>query len=121
MGIDYVAVGERIRRIRKEQKMSQEKLAELIDVSTPHMSNIENGKTKFSLQVLIDLANSLNTTPDALLLDQIKGQDKARCMVIEDWPRAVRLFCSADFIDWRIRSNYKKILKQYERKLNKKE
>ena len=93
MEIDYEEVGEGIRRIRKEQKLSQEKLAELIDVSTPHMSNIENGKTKFSLQVLIDLANSLNTTPDALLLDQIKGQDKARCMVIEEIGREL-LDCS---------------------------
>ena len=47
--------------------MSQETLAMRIDVSIPHMSNIENGKTKFSLQVLLSLAEALNVTPDALL------------------------------------------------------
>ena len=61
MEIDYAEVGSRIKHRRKELGMSQEKLAELIDVSVPHMSNIENGKTRFSLQVLVDLTNALNT------------------------------------------------------------
>ena len=42
--IDYAELGKRIKRIRGEKKISQEKLAEMIDVSIPHMSNIENGK-----------------------------------------------------------------------------
>ena len=68
MEVDYVAIGKRIKQLRREQYMSQETLAMRIDVSIPHMSNIENGKTKFSLQVLLSLAEALNVTPDALLV-----------------------------------------------------
>ena len=68
MEVDYVAIGKRIKQLRREQYMSQETLAMRIDVSIPHMSNIENGKTKFSLQVLLSLAEALNVTPCWLAL-----------------------------------------------------
>ena len=112
MKLDYAAMGKRIKRLRREQRLSQERLAELIDVSTPHMSNIENGKTKFSLQVLIDLANALNTTPDVLLLDQMKSQDKTRCMVIEEIDRELSdcTMAQMTLIEESVR-NTKKILK----------
>ena len=71
MDIDYLAIGKRIKAYRKERKMSQEELAEEIDISVPHMCNIENGKTKFSLPILVGLANALAVRPDALLYDQI--------------------------------------------------
>ena len=59
MDIDYLAIGKRIKAYRKERKMSQEELAEEIDISVPHMCNIENGKTKFSFPILVGLANAL--------------------------------------------------------------
>ncbi|MDE7326589.1 MAG: helix-turn-helix domain-containing protein [Lachnospiraceae bacterium] len=68
MEADYLAIGKRIKQLRREQNMSQERLALQIEVSIPHMSNIENGKTKFSLPVLISLADALDVTPDALLV-----------------------------------------------------
>ena len=41
----------------------------------PHMSNIERGKTKVSLATLIDIANPLDTTLDALICDNlVKGK-----------------------------------------------
>ncbi len=122
MKLDYAAMGKRIKRLRREQRLSQERLAELIDVSTPHMSNIENGKTKFSLQVLIDLANALNTTPDVLLLDQMKSQDKTRCMVIEEIDRELSdcTMAQMTLIEESV-LNTKKILKSYEKKMNRKE
>ena len=47
MDIDYLAIGKRIKAYRKERKMSQEELAEEIDISVPHMCNIENGNSAF--------------------------------------------------------------------------
>ena len=39
------------------------------------MSNIERGKTKVSLATLIDIANALDTTFDALICDNlVKGE-----------------------------------------------
>ena len=54
--MDYYAIGQRIRKIRKAHKLSQETLSERIGISVTHMSHIETGNTKLSLPVLVDLA-----------------------------------------------------------------
>ena len=120
--LDYEELGKRIKRIRGERKISQEKLAEMIDVSIPHMSNIENGKTKFSLQVFANLANALNTTPDMLLLGQMKSQDRTHCMVIEEIDRELAgcTMAQMTLIEEVVR-NMKKVLVQYDRKMKRKD
>lgn len=70
---DYYAIGKRIQRTRKAQKITQEKLAELTDLSPSHMSHIESGKTKVSLPSLISIANALHTTVDSLLHENIEA------------------------------------------------
>ena len=36
-------IGEKIRRLRKQRKLTQEQLAEMIDISARNLSNIESG------------------------------------------------------------------------------
>ena len=67
--MDYQAIGQRIRKIRKARNLSQEKLSELVDISVPHMSHIETGNTKLSLPVLVDIAAALEVRTDDLLSD----------------------------------------------------
>ena len=67
--MDYYAIGQRIRRYRKAQGLSQEQLAEKVNISTTHMSHIENGGTKLSLQVFAELAEALHVSADCLLYD----------------------------------------------------
>ena len=54
--ISYYEIGQRVRKFRKAYGLSQEELAEKVGISTTHMSHIETGNTKLSLQVLVDLA-----------------------------------------------------------------
>lgn len=68
--MDYYAIGQRIRKIRKAQNISQERLAEVIGISVTHMSHIETGNTKLSLQVLVDLAAALEVSTDDLLFEK---------------------------------------------------
>lgn len=49
--------------------MSQEELAEEVDISVTHMSHIETGNTKLSLPVLVSIATSLDVRTDDLLND----------------------------------------------------
>lgn len=70
--LDYVAIGYRIRAVRKEKGLSQEDLCDLIDVTQSHVSHIESGKTKLSLIALVAIANALGTTPDGLLYDNVE-------------------------------------------------
>lgn len=59
---------ENIKRIRTEKKLSQEKLAELSNLSSPFISDIENGKKWGSFETLVSIANALEVEPYELLL-----------------------------------------------------
>ncbi len=72
--IDYAALGTRIRQARAERGFTQERLAEMVNISLSHMSNIETGRTKVSLTILVDLANTLNVTVGYLLESAFGGR-----------------------------------------------
>ena len=65
--MDYYKIGQRIRKIRKAHGLSQEELAEKVNISTTHMSHIETGNTKLSLSVFVDIAAALEVRTDDLL------------------------------------------------------
>ena len=71
MQIDYRDIGNRIRAERMKQKISQEKLAEMVDVGTTHISHIETGNTIPSMKVFIAIINALNLSSDELLRNHI--------------------------------------------------
>lgn len=60
-------LGFRIKQCRKLQKLTQEKLAELINVSPHYIYEIEKGKKTMSLSTLIDISSVLNISVDYLL------------------------------------------------------
>ena len=76
--MDYYLIGQKIRKYRKAQGISQEQLAERIGVSVTHMSHIETGNTKLSLPVFVAIADSLNVRTDDLLSDGQSGADPSR-------------------------------------------
>ena len=53
-------VGKRIREYRQKHKMSQEKLSEIIDIDSKHLSNIELGKNMPNPQLLLKIAATFN-------------------------------------------------------------
>lgn len=61
-------MGNRIAARRKDLKISQNQLAEEVDISSKHMSNIERGRERPSFEVFIGLCNALRVTPDYLLM-----------------------------------------------------
>lgn len=67
--MDYYEIGQRIRKARKAQGLSQEQLAEKVSISTTHMSHIETGNTKLSLAVLVDISVALGAKTDELLFE----------------------------------------------------
>lgn len=73
--MDYYEIGQRIRKFRKAKNLSQEQLAEKVGISVTHLSHIETGNTKLSLQVFVDIANQLSVQTDELLneLSQINN------------------------------------------------
>ena len=65
---DMKACGDRIRILRKEKNMTQESLAEALNVSSYHLRRIEGGKDGASLDLLIDIAEYFGASLDYLIL-----------------------------------------------------
>ncbi len=53
-------VGRRIREYRQKYKMSQETLAEIIEIDSKHLSNIELGKNMPNPQLLLKIAKTFD-------------------------------------------------------------
>lgn len=67
MKVDYEMIGKRVREKRTEAHMSQEKLAELTDLSSVFISNIETNSKKPSLESLLLISSALGINLDELL------------------------------------------------------
>lgn len=61
-------IGKRIKSARMEGNLSQIKFAELINVSTPYLSDIENGKTNLSLEIFTRIVETLQVSADSLIM-----------------------------------------------------
>ena len=57
MAIDYALVGSRIHKARKDKNMTQEVLAEKLDVSVAFLSRVECGNTEISLKRVSQILN----------------------------------------------------------------
>ncbi len=60
-------VGENYRILRKQHGLTQEKAAEISNVTTEYLCKFENGIYNARVNTLIDLCNSVGTTPTSLL------------------------------------------------------
>jgi DNA-binding helix-turn-helix protein len=67
----YKAIGARIREVRIQKNMSQAELAEKAFISVPHMSEVENGKTKLRLSTFVYITEALQVSADVLLRTNI--------------------------------------------------
>ena len=59
MNVDYKLIGNRIKTERKKQGITQEVLAERLDVSIGYISQVERGITKISLDLLGKISSVL--------------------------------------------------------------
>ena len=70
------AIGRRIKSARERKRLTQEQLAELIDLSPMHISVIERGVKPPKLETLVNIANVLDVSADNLLQDVVDNQEK---------------------------------------------
>ena len=65
-----VSIGERIKYSRETAGITQEKLANLINVTVQYISALERGLTGISVPTLIRLCMTLHISSDFILLDR---------------------------------------------------
>ena len=69
--MDQIAIGARIKAARERVHLTQEQLAEIIDISPTHMSVIERGVKTPKFDTYVRIANPLGVSTDALLQDVV--------------------------------------------------
>lgn len=78
-----VLLGQKIREIRKARNLTQEQLAEKIDIGTPNISYFETGKFSPSIETLEKIAKALNVEVYELYMFQPqKSIDEIRTELI---------------------------------------
>lgn len=69
--MNKLAMGDRIKEARKNKKLTQEQLAEQLDISVEFVGQIERGLKMPSMQVFVKLIETLNVSADYLLRDSV--------------------------------------------------
>jgi transcriptional regulator with XRE-family HTH domain len=62
-----IAFGKRVRQLRIERKLSQEKLAELAELHRNYVGGIERGERNVGLLNIVKLAHGLDVRPAKLV------------------------------------------------------
>lgn len=62
MVLDYSIIGERLKKARKNNKLTQEQLAEKLDVSVAFLSRVERGDVKVNLGRLNQICDILGVS-----------------------------------------------------------
>lgn len=71
MFFDYKEMGDRIVQKRRELCLSQKQLAERLNISNNHLSNIENGKAAPSFELFVHICRELKSSSDFFVFDYI--------------------------------------------------
>lgn len=72
--IDYKELGKRIRAERRKQDLTQERLAEMTDISISFLGHIERGGRTLSIETLAKLANALNLSIEYIVCGEFNYQ-----------------------------------------------
>lgn len=67
MALDYNIIGQKIKKARQNKHLTQEDLAEKLDVSVAFLSRIERGSSHINLKRLNQICDILNITEGQIL------------------------------------------------------
>ena len=88
--LDFRTIGLKIKERRLSQGITQEVIANHLDVNPSHISNIENGRANPSLTALIKIANVLQCSVDCFInaeytyaINENKEEYKLRSCTVE--------------------------------------
>ena len=74
--LDAYIVGQVIQRFREERKMSQELVSGLAGIGRTHLSAIERGERKPTLETLYKIGEALGVKPSVIMAEIEKELDK---------------------------------------------
>jgi transcriptional regulator with XRE-family HTH domain len=83
--LDFITIGKHIKERRQLLGLTQEHIANQLDVNPSHISNIECGRAHPSLTALVQIANLLQCSVDCFLQDEyFYTDDNQRSATLND-------------------------------------
>lgn len=82
--LDFKIIGLRIQKRRTEMKMTQAELADRIDTNQKHLSRIEGGYHRCTLDLIVAIAKTLDVSVDYLIADYEDSSNPSTVQVIID-------------------------------------
>lgn len=97
IGLDFKTIGLRIKERRQAQGITQEYIAEQLDVNPSHISNIECGRANPSLTALVKIANILQCSVDYFISGEYTYKiDKEKIKTLDDKIMDKLKYCDSD-------------------------
>jgi transcriptional regulator with XRE-family HTH domain len=95
--LDFKAIGRRIKERRQSLKITQEFVANQLDVNPSHISNIEGGRANPSLTALVKIANILHCSVDYFICEEYTYKiDKDKEKTLDDKIMDKLKYCDTD-------------------------
>ncbi len=99
MGLEKGKLGNAIRRARIEKNISQERLAEMLDITPTHLKHLESEHRRPSVEVLFRMAEILRFSIDDLVFEEReKTEEYRRAELLLDECGRKELLIAADVI-----------------------
>ena len=96
-GLDFKAIGLKIKVRRQAQNITQEFIANQLDVNPSHISNIECGRANPSLTALVKIANILQCSVDYFISGEYTYKiDKEKVKTLDDKIMDKLKYCDSD-------------------------
>ena len=99
-------IGSKIADLRKQHGLTQEQLAERLDVSIKHCSSVERGLSCLSLEKLIEVSNLFDVSLDFLLKETKSPTNSYDCLCDKFPPSIINILRSGN-------EKETKLLKEY--------
>lgn len=81
MHFNQLEFGCRLRQARKERGLTQEQLAEKLNITPEHMGRLELGRRGVSIDLLIDMSNILHVSLDYLIKGSVHDPFRMKGMI----------------------------------------
>ncbi|MDY5576132.1 MAG: helix-turn-helix transcriptional regulator [Lachnospiraceae bacterium] len=95
--LDFKAIGIKIKERRQQLGITQEHIANVLDVNPSHISNIECGRANPSLTALVKIANILKCSVDYFISEEYTYKiDKEKEKTLDDKIMDKLKYCDTD-------------------------
>ena len=81
MYINQKEIGQRIRILRKEKRLSQLELSNKLNINMDHLSRIENGNKGMSLDLLTEFSKYFSVSTDYILFGNKQNKEEIRELI----------------------------------------